>query len=67
MCAESALCRYGGSIAIAGGGITVGSLIKYQLYWNMINNAWQVYIYIYVCVYICIYICMYRMYIYICI
>ena len=34
---------YGGSIAMKGdGAITVGSLIKYQLYWNMINNAWQV-------------------------
>ena len=21
--------------------LTVGSLIKYQLYWNMINNAYQ--------------------------
>jgi len=32
---------YGGSIAMGGGSITVGSLIKYQLYWNMINSAWQ--------------------------
>ena len=34
--------RYGGSIASdPSGSITVGSLITYQLYWNMINNAYQ--------------------------
>ena len=38
------LTRYGGSIAMSPEGasvLTVGSLIKYQLYWNMINNAYQ--------------------------
>lgn len=39
---SSCASRYGGSIAIGGGSITVGSLIKYQLYWNMVNNSWQV-------------------------
>ena len=24
-----------------GGAISVGELIRYQLYWNMINNSWQ--------------------------
>ena len=35
---------YGGAIAMSVEGasvLTVGSLIKYQLYWNMINNAYQ--------------------------
>ena len=38
------LLWYGGSIAMSpegAGVLTVGSLIKYQLYWNMINNAYQ--------------------------
>ncbi len=36
------LLWYGGSIAMsADPAITVGSLIKYQLYWNMINNSYQ--------------------------
>ena len=36
--------RGGGAIAMSVEGasvLTVGSLIKYQLYWNMINNAYQ--------------------------
>lgn len=36
------LLWYGGGIAIdPEGTITVGALIKYQLYWNMINNSYQ--------------------------
>ena len=36
------LLWYGGSIAMSpSGAITVGSLIQYQLYWNMINSAYQ--------------------------
>ena len=36
------LLWYGGGIAIdPDGAITVGALIKYQLYWNMINNSYQ--------------------------
>ena len=34
--------RYGGSIAMEPeGSITVGNLITYQLYWNMLNNSLQ--------------------------
>tara|TARA_B110001452_G_scaffold192693_1_gene162693 strand:+ start:200 stop:1837 length:1638 start_codon:yes stop_codon:yes gene_type:complete len=38
------LLWYGGSIAMSPHGsdvLTVGSLIKYQLYWNMINSSYQ--------------------------
>ena len=42
VCACVYLYRYGGWLAMQGDGrLTAGRLITYQLYWNMMNSAYQ--------------------------
>ncbi len=35
-------CRYGGVQTIDGNGMTIGELVTFQLYWNMLSTSYQV-------------------------